>query len=454
MKDKIYSGLFSQIDPSVVSIFRIIFGLFMVYQMYHYYNIEYTYQFMSGPELLFPYEVLEFIKPMSLSVLKGIHLGMTVSAVLIALGLFYRYAMTFFFLGFSYFSLVDKTLYNNHLYLIMLLALVMIFIKADAKYSLINLIKKKRKTVAIPIWNQRILMFVIGLPYFFGGIAKFSPNWLSTSLVSDVIKKSDAGFLQQLFSHEILTALIKYGGLIYDLGIVFLLLYKRTRIFGFVVLLVFNLTNHSVLFNDIGLFPFLMICAAIVYFDSNKIGRFFDQLLTKIGLIKANSTPLNIDNPIVLTSSNKRTAIFLTVFVLFNVLFPLRHFVLTGNPEWTGVAQKFAWRMKLQSKTIVVFDMNLKDAATGQIMNVKPKTFLTKNQEIHIADDPYQFITLAKYISQQAKEKTDLSDPSVIADIKVIFNGKAIQPIFNDNLDLSKLSNAKLSNQDWLKPLR
>ena len=190
MKNKLYTFLFKEKDASVLSLFRIVFGGFMVYQILKYFQIDYTYQFMSGPEYLFSYYYLDFLGALPIYILKAIHIGLLIAAVLIVLGLFYRYAMTFFFLGITYFSFIDKTLYNNHLYLISLISFVMIFMEADKKYSL-RKIKKGVKLTA-PNWNVRLLQFLIFVVYFYGGLAKLNGDWLGGG-IPEIMYKSFTG---------------------------------------------------------------------------------------------------------------------------------------------------------------------------------------------------------------------------------------------------------------------
>ena len=108
----------------------------MCYQMIVYYNLDYTYQFMAGPEILFSYRGLEFMQPLPILSLKIIHFLLLVSSLLVILGIWYRYAIVFFFIGFTYFSFIDITLYNNHIYLFSLISFVMVFLDADILYSL------------------------------------------------------------------------------------------------------------------------------------------------------------------------------------------------------------------------------------------------------------------------------------------------------------------------------
>ena len=461
--------LFEPINPSVVSVYRIVFGCFMLYQMIHYYDLDYTYQFMAGPEVLFPYRGLEFLQPLPIIFLKIIHFLLLVSTVLIILGVWYRYAIAFFFIGFTYFSFIDITLYNNHIYLISLLSFVMIFLNADVFYSF----RKNKSINHIPAWNQYILIFLISLPYFFGGIAKLSYNWLNTDLTNLIYSQTKGSMLYSIIPENAFIALIKYGGLIYDLAIVFLLLNKKTRKFGIILLLVFNITNSNLLFNDIGLFPLLMICSTILFFDSSKVCSFINTLFPKKANKKLSKKELKLAKKRTAKESinkhshfvepptknvswiNKRKMIALSlgIFVLFHITFPFRHFLLTNNPEWTGLGSRFAWRMKMQSKEITDFKMSLVDRSNNASGNIEVETYLSSNQIRHIADDPHNFITLAKYLYSVAEKDYNMNDPKITVDLKVKFNGSESQNIISPNADLVNLDNSPFAEKSWILPL-
>ena len=452
MATKLLSFLYKPINASIVSLYRIVFGCFMVYQMIYYINIDYVVQFMTGPEFLFPYQDAEFLKPLSESTLDILNIGLLVSAILIALGFWYRYAMIYFFVVFTYFTFVDKTLYNNHLYLMSLISLVMIFMNADKMYSVKSYFSKKKISKTIPAWNQYILMFLIALPYFFGGIAKISPNWLDTNFTQIIIENSRGSFLNTLFSDSFLSGFITYGGIIYDLLIVFILLFKRTRVLGIILVLIFNLTNNFILFNDIGLFPFLMICSTIVFFDSEKVGNFISKLFKK----KENND--DAIQPEIQsgnwTFSQKLTSIVLVLFVIFHLIMPFRYLMFTDNPEWTGIASRFSWRMKMQSKEITNFDVTMVDKLSKDVMEIDVTTFLTKNQLVHIAEDQYNLVYLAKYLKQKALKQYKDVDPIIHMDLKVKFNGLPSQNMFPYTTELTQIDEQNYTDDSWMLPLK
>ncbi|WP_046756982.1 HTTM domain-containing protein [Kordia jejudonensis] len=438
--------VFKSTHVSILAIFRIIFGMFMTYQMIYYYEIDYTFQFIYGPEVLFPYPGLEFLKPFSLGLLKAIHAGLLLSAILITVGFLYRYAMVFFFLGFSYFSFIDKTLYNNHIYLIALIALVMIFINADYKYSLRSKFSKKALPKFVPAWQQNILIFLISIVYFFGGIAKLSPNWLDSNLISYTIDQAQSSLLTNLFSKETLITLIKYGGLLFDLSIAFILLNKRTRLFGVILVVIFSYTNNSILFNDIGIFPFFMICATILFFESAKVGNYIDNIFSSASAKKTTGSATQNETP----KFKTLTLACLFIFVTFQLLFPLRHIFMTSNPEWTGVAQRFSWRMKMQSRNVTQFKMFLTDRKTAKTYGLDGTSFVTKNQFMHMVEDPYTFVHLAKYISDKLYVERGLVDPIIKAELMVEFNGMPTQYMLDSSIDLTKVDESHFADNAWI----
>lgn len=476
MVKKIINFFFRPINPSSVCLFRIIFGLFMTYQIGKYFGLDYTYQFISGPELLFSYNELSFLQALPLGLLKFLHVGLLISALCITFGLWYRFAMVYFFIVFSYFSFVDSTLYNNHTYLISMISFAMIFVQADVKYRFRFSQNTYAETEKIPSWNQYILMFLIALPYFFGGVAKLSYNWLQTNLVSEIVSKSKTNFVTQLISEDVLVSFIKYGGLVYDLGIVFLLLCKKTRILAVCLIAVFNFTNNTVLFDDIGIFPFFIFCATLLYFDSERVGSFVDAIFKKKTLDKKYSqkeikrikkerekTPPNTSlSSAERSESNSYTrpyykgfvTIMILIFVVFHFLFPFRYALYTNNPEWTGVCSHFAWRMKLQTKEIIKLNLIMHDKATGATGEIVVKTFVSQNQYLHILDRPINLVVLAKHLKPQIEKKYNIVDPKITADVVVRFNGLPPQKIIMPEIDLTEIDETNYSDLSWVVPLQ
>src|ERR1041384_7199163 len=75
-----------------------------------------------------------------------------------------------------------------------------------------------------------------------------------------------------LFASGFVVYSFVFGGLLIDLLVVPLLLWRRTRVFAFAAAVLFNLIN-AVIF-EIGIFPWLMLGALLIFFPPDLLRRF------------------------------------------------------------------------------------------------------------------------------------------------------------------------------------
>jgi vitamin K-dependent gamma-carboxylase len=447
MNATIYHTLFARIDATQLALFRIIFGLFMLYQTIYYIKIDYTFQFISGPELLFPYYYLQWLGRPPNPILLAALYGMLLSTVLIVLGLFYKPAMTFFFVTFSYFSFIDTTIYNNHLYLISLIAFVLIFMQANKKFSVTS---RNESDWSVPNWNICMLRFLFGISYFFGGVAKLlSRDWLSGTLPAIIVNSVDS-IVFDYVDRRYCIFIVTVGGIVYDLAIVFLLLHSTTRKFAMVAVLLFNLSNGLVLFDDIGLFPYMMIASTIVFCRPSDVAGWTRRLGG--ARHQATSGKSRRGESVVWTSRTIVVAAMISIFTLFHILFPLRFVTMSENPEWSGQGSRFAWRMKMQSRAVVAMDVNVTDGVSGASTIVDYRSFVSANQLLHLIEDPFAVVQLAKYLGHKSRRR-GVKDARVTARIEVSFNGRAPQLMIEPNVDLTRVDISPFVKHNWIVPL-
>jgi vitamin K-dependent gamma-carboxylase len=161
------------IDGASLAVFRMWFAICLVANVWLYQTaIERDY---LQPKLFFPF--IPDLHPWPGSGML-IHFGvMAVSAAMIGLGWFYRPATIVFLVAQTYLFLLEKAYYQNHFYLICLLAFLFCFIPADRVWSL-DTPKDSKNTDPIPRWSLLILKIQIFIVYFYAGIAKLNTDWL------------------------------------------------------------------------------------------------------------------------------------------------------------------------------------------------------------------------------------------------------------------------------------
>ena len=121
------------------------------------------------------------------------------------------------------------------------------------------------------------------------GLAKINSDWLLKAMPLTIWlpSKYDIPLIGQTFMQlQWVHYLMSWGGMIYDLAIPFLLLNKKTRPFAFIMVIIFHLLT-KILF-PIGMFPYIMIFSALIFFDSGLQKKILKKISSFLRLFKKN----------------------------------------------------------------------------------------------------------------------------------------------------------------------
>ena len=234
-----------------LAVFRILFGIMMCLSMMRFWYHGWIETLYIQPKFHFSYYGFEWVKPLgNYTYLLFVICGL--AAVFVALGLKYRLAIITFFLSFTYIELMDKTTYLNHYYFISLLSFLLIFLPANAQFALDNYYSK-RAYRKVPQWTIDSIKLLLGIVYFYAGLAKLNSDWLlkAQPLKIWLPSKYDLPLIgDTLMQQEWFHYAMSWSGMLYDLTIPFLLLHKRTRVFAFILVVFFHVFTR-VLFCDV-----------------------------------------------------------------------------------------------------------------------------------------------------------------------------------------------------------
>ena len=131
--------------------------------------------------------------------------------------------------------------------------------------------------------------------------------------------------------------IMSWGGILFDLLIIPALIWKPTRNIAFVISVAFHLMN-SITF-QIGTFPYMMIGACTLFYPAQKLRKLF-----KLNIRYDSSLPT------LSAHKSKLITVSFVVFFTFQIILPLRHYIIPGNVFWTEEGHKLSWRMMLRSK--------------------------------------------------------------------------------------------------------
>src|SRR5690606_35143308 len=100
----------------------------------------------------------------------------------------------------------------------------------------------KRRT-SHPAWMLYLILFHMSLAYFFGGVAKLNSDWLMGTPMDLFLAARKDYLLGAIYSQKWAPYVFSYGGIFFDLLIVPLMIFPSTRILGFLISVVFHLSN-------------------------------------------------------------------------------------------------------------------------------------------------------------------------------------------------------------------
>ncbi len=421
----------------------------MLWEVYRYFTYGWITRYYVEPVINFTYYGFSWVKPWPGRGMYIHFLVLGLAAACVMAGFLYRIATPVFFLAFTYFFLLDQTRYLNHFYLVCLISFLMCFLPAERAFSVDAWLRPKIRSDVVPAWTLWLLRAQVGIPYFYGGIAKLNSDWLRggepmRTWLSPLTRASGGS---PVFTSDWIVYGFVIGGLLLDLLVVPLLLWRRTRLFAFAAAVVFNLIN-AVIF-DIGIFPWLMLGALLIYFPPDLMRR-FARAFTAPGKPAVDVRTLAKTDDAPLSSSQKLVAGMLAAYIVVQLVFPLRHYLYPGNVSWTEEGHNFAWHMKLRTKDgDAVFTVT--HPASGQTWTIKPEDYLASHQVTKMTTKPDLLVLFAQYLAEE-KRREGYDNVEVRANVMVSLNGRHPQLLVDPNVDLAK-QEVSLLPQPWIVPL-
>jgi len=240
--------------------------------------------------MLFKYLYVGWAEPWPEPVLRLHWLLMAVAAACIMVGYRYRIASVFFCLSFTYMFWLDETQYLNHFYMVILFSVLMIFLPANAYWSLDA---KRNPSIAsntVPHWTRIILLGQLEIILLYAGLVKVNSDWLNLEpmrLWMNYKSQSHGEFLQFL-TQDWGIALACYGVIALHLVGAPLLFSNRYRIPVLCCYAVFHTINAFVF--NIGIFPWFTLFASLLFFQPDWPKTFWTKLQLRFPAVQKRFT--------------------------------------------------------------------------------------------------------------------------------------------------------------------
>lgn len=426
-----------------LAVFRAVFGLMILFSTIRFWMKGWIEELYIQPKFFFSYYGFEWVKPLgSATYLLFIICG--IAALFFTLGLFYRLSAILLFLSFTYIELMDKTNYLNHYYFVSLVAFLMIWLPAHVNFSIDAIRRPDLKARFVPLWTIGSIRMMMGIVYVFAGLAKLNSDWLLNAMPLKLwlLGNNDMPIVGPLFSQVWVAYLFSWFGAFYDLTVPFFLLNKRTRPVAYATVIIFHMMTAALF--PIGVFPYVMIVCALVFFNSEDADKFIQWLKAKCTFIPAT------DNKNCYTFAprlQKPLAFLFVAFFSIQLLMPWRYLLNKGELFWTEEGYRFSWRVMLMEK-MGYAQFIVQDAATGQRIAVNNNEFLTRNQEKMMATQP-DFILQYAHMLKKHYEAEGMKDAGVYGTIYVAMNGRRSRLYIDSSVDLAKETDT-WKHKNWI----
>ena len=493
-------------DAASLAAFRIAFGLAALLIIARFFAHGWIDQLYIEPTHHFTYPGLGWIKPWPQWGMHAHFAALAILAAGITIGYRYRLCAALFFAGFVYIELLDKTAYLNHYYLFALLSLLTIFLPLHRSLSLDAWRQSRTLWGQAPAGAIWLLRTQLALVYIFAGAAKLNPDWLLHAQPLRIWLQDHAALplIGPILAEPWTAYAFSWSGALFDLTIVAWLLWRRSRPAAYIILALFHLATY-LLFPQIGVFPWLMTAAALIFFPPDwprQIGQRLrprqpdtapSPAATGIPAVPSpaatdipaapspaatdipaapsapgNANPIAAPHPRNAKTPNPphhrksrsipktvaplipaATAIAIALYLAAQIALPLRHYAYPGNVRWNDEGYRFAWRVLLTEKVGMV-EYRVHDPATNQSWRLTPDQYLTPLQAERMTTQPDLILETAHLIARDFAARGH-PQTQIRADAFVAMNARPNARLINPQTDLAA-AKPGLTPKQWLLP--
>lgn len=439
-----YRYLNTPVDNSPLIVFRVAFGLLIFLESAGAIFTGWVKRAFITPGFTFTFIGFEWLAPLPGYGMYYFYALMAVFGLMVMVGLFYRFSLTAFTLMWTATYLMQKTHYNNHYYLLILFCLIMLILPAHRYFSVDAKRNPNKESLSCPRWCFVLVVVQLGIVYTFASIAKINPDWLAGMPIKLWFQaKESYPIIGPLLQKEGAAYMVAYTGILFDLLIVPMMLWRKTRILGFLLSLCFHIFN-SIIF-QIGIFPYLMLAALVFFFEPEKVRAWFFK---QKPILDPTAVPDRHWETRALKMSFFKA--LLTIYLLIQLYLPLRHWLYPGNVNWTEEGHRMAWRMMLRSKQGNIY-FTVKHPESQLEEKVYPISHLTAKQSAKVATHPDMIWQFCQYLKQHYAQK-GYEDIEIYAHSEVSLNGGAFGSLVKPDVDLAQVRWERFKHASWITP--
>lgn len=430
--------LFKHIDNSALIVFRIIFGFLITAEAFGAIMTGWVKRIMVEPKFTFNFIGFDFLQPLVGEYMYVHFVIMGIFGICVMLGYKYRIAIIGYTIFWATTYFLQKSAYNNHYYLLIILCAMMALQPANRYLSMDAKRNPSLVKHSMPQWCSWMLIVQMFIVYTYGAIAKIYPDWLTGEVIRIFMSAKKHYFLVGDFLQEQwLHCFLSYGGILYDGLVIPLLLYKPTRKWAFMASVFFHMFNSAIF--QVGIFPYMSLGLCIFFFEPKTIRNIF-----------LKKKPLYEGSEISVPKYGNLLIAVLALHFAIQVALPLRHHFFKDDVLWTEEGHKLSWRMMLRAKNgIASFRVVTKDSITTTTA-INLDKYVTDKQKRMLATHPDAIWQFAQRLKKEYNDKGKEVEIYVKSSIRV--NGRPFEKYIDPTVDLAKVKWNAFKHSEWILP--
>ena len=438
LKKKLFDILQEPVYNDALVVFRIAFGFVMFLEAVVWIFSGHLATYVVNPVFTFNFFGFDFLQAIRGSYM---YLHFSILAVLslfLMAGKYTRVVNILVVIFFACFYFMQKTFYNNHYYLTLLLGLLLCFTPSNGKWSL-DARPRGYQVTKCPRWCILIFAVQIVIVYFFAATNKLYPDWLSGKVIECfLIPFHDLPVVGTLFQKHWFHLFSSYFSIFYDGFIVYLLLWRRTRLLGIVLSIMFHLFNSFIF--QVGSFPYMALVLFLFIIPPKQVHQWMRRFNVR-SVFRENSSNYPLKSVFVL---------FFCLFFVIQLALPLRQYFIKGNVFYTHEGGRIAWRMMLASVSGKT-EIKIRQEPGGPMFWYEEiEQDLSKQQMASLGTKPdfiYQYVQFLK----DKYSKRGYPQIEVYAINKYWLNGREDYfRLVDPQTDMAKVSWNWFSHNEWI----
>jgi hypothetical protein len=469
---KLVAVLNAPTDPAGLAAFRFLYGALVALGSARFLDSGWPEKLYGTPSFFFRFAGFSWVPTPDSDTARTLYGVFVVLGIAIATGTLYRLSMATFVVLFAWVQLGDITNYLNHYWLVLLLGTLLVFVPAHATWSVDTWLLGSGRTT-VPFAAIAVLRFQVACVYVFAAVAKLGPDWLlyGQPLGVWLPPRSSIPLIGPLLLVPWVPLLLSWGGFLYDCAIVPLLLWRRSRLFAYALVVVFH--GLTRVFFEIGMFPFIMVAATTLFFAPDwprrllrgAVGmylRFQNKRIDASPLDKRSDIPVGVSPPSEGGGGGGKSTsrplgrfalLALGLWCAVHVLLPLRTFAVGNGVLWDETGMRWSWRVMVREKSGTLdYRVTFTDPAVGRrTVLVSPHDWLTWRQVNEMIGQPDLILQLAHAIRDDFAAR-GFSDVEVRADSRLTLNGRPPARFINPDVDLARETDCLFCRPAWVLP--